>query len=303
MLVLLARKSEIASAQQFLQNQLCVQLPQRNGKYTIGYQGGNLEVSDLHADHRIWFISSKSGERYWNAFGLADKLNVSMSNSITVEINIPFGRENGRVAGLFARGDDGSLYLLHRGKIGGGKSGVGKQAFLDWSKLELTTVQLSDGKAIEALLVGKLDSPSLSLDVARFVFSVANFKATASNQKLVRLPSQELERAAGKAKHKPKTVLVETTTFIRDLAVTEYVKRRANGRCDLCGKKAPFVDAQDRPYLECHHIQWLSNSGLDTIDNACALCPNCHRKMHIVGDPEDVKVLAVAASGRIRKAT
>ena len=302
MLVLLVGKSEIASAQQLLQDQLFAQLPQREGKYTIGYQGGNLEVSDLHADHRIWFISSKSGERYWNAFGLADRLNVSSSNSITVEINSPFSGENGRVAGLFARGDEGSLYLLHRGKIGGGKSGVGKQAFLDWSKLKLTTVQLPSGKAIEAFLVGKLDSPSLSSDVARFVYAVANFKASVSNQEFVSLPNDELERAVNKAKLKPKMVLVETTAFIRDPAVTEYVKRRANGRCDLCSEKAPFVDAQGRPYLECHHISWLANGGSDTVDNACALCPNCHRKMHIVGDPKDVKFLAAAASKRIGNA-
>lgn len=301
MLVLLVEKSEIASAQKLLQDQLFAQLPQRGRKYTIGHQGGNLEVSDLHADHRIWFISSKSGERYWNAFGLADRLNVSTSNSITVEINIPFSGENGRVAGLFARGDEGSLYLLHRGKIGGGKSGVGKQAFLDWSKLKLTAVQLPSGKIIEAFLVGKLDSLSLSSDVARFVHAVANFKVSVSNQEFVSLPNDELERAVNKPKPKPKTVLVETTTFIRDPAVTEYVKRRANGRCDLCGEKAPFVDVQGRPYLECHHISWLANGGSDTVDNACALCPNCHRKMHIADDPKDVKFLAAAASKRIGK--
>lgn len=302
MLVLLVDKSEIASAQNLLHKKLFAQLPQRDGTYTIGYQGGNIEVSDLHADHRIWFLSSKSGERYWNAFGLADRLNISTSNSITVEINSPFSGENGRVAGLFARGDDGSLYLLHRGKIGGGKSGVGKQAFLDWSKFELTTVQLPDGRTIDAILIGKLDSQSLSSDVARFVYAVANFKATISNQELVNLPNDELEKVADKRLRKPKTILVETTVFVRDPAVAEYAKRRANGRCDLCGKDAPFMDTQNKPYLECHHIVWLANGGSDTIENACALCPNCHRKMHIVGAKGDVKKLLTAASGRITNA-
>jgi hypothetical protein len=77
MLVLLVGESEIASAQNLLQEKLFAQLPQRDGTYTIGYQGGNIEVSDLHADHRIWFRPNKSGERYWNAFGLADRLNIS----------------------------------------------------------------------------------------------------------------------------------------------------------------------------------------------------------------------------------
>jgi 5-methylcytosine-specific restriction protein A len=299
MLVLLVGKSEIASAQNLLQEKLFAQLPQRGGTYTIGYQGGNIEVSDLHADHRIWFLSSKSGERYWNAFGLADRLNISTSNSITVEINSPFSGENGRVAGLFARGDDGSIYLLHRGKVGGGKLGVGKQAFLEWSKLTLTSVQLPGGGTIEAILIGKLNSHSLSSDVARFVYAVANFKATISNEEIMSLPNDELEKASVKTPRKSKTILVETAVFVRDQAVTEYAKRRANGHCDLCGKSAPFKDAQDRPYLECHHIVWLANGGSDTIDNACALCPNCHRKMHIVGAQSDIKALLATASTRI----
>lgn len=300
MLSLLVGKSEIASAQQLLKRQLFAQLPQRDGRYIIGYQGGNLSVSDLHADHRVWFISSKSGERYWNAFGLANKLNITTSNSITVEINSPFSGENGRVAGLFARESDGSIYILHRGKIGGGKSGVGKQAFLDWSELKLSSVRLPSGASTEAILVGKLDSPSLSLDIARFVYAVANFKALISNQEIVTLPDDDLERITEKKERKPRTVVIETTAFVRDPLVTEYVKRRANGYCDLCSEKAPFLDAQGRAYLECHHIAWLANGGFDTVDNACALCPNCHRKMHIVGSPEDVKNLVVVASKRIK---
>jgi len=301
MLTLLVEKSQISSAQKLLQGKLFVQLPQREGKYIIGYQGGNIEVSDLHADHRIWFLSSKSGARYWNAFGLADRLNISTSNSITVEINSPFSGENGKVAGLFARGDDGSVYLLHRGKIGGGRAGVGKQAFLDWSKFALTSVQLPSGGSFDAILIGKLDSQSLSSDIARFVYAVADFKASISNQELIKLRNDELEKAVGKTSRKPKKILVETMVFVRDPTVAEYAKRRANGRCDLCGKNSPFLDSQGRPYLECHHVVWLARGGSDTVENTCALCPNCHRKMHIVGAKADIEALVAAASKRIAK--
>ena len=40
-----------------------------------------------------------------------------------------------------------------------------------------------------------------------------------------------------------------------------------------------------------HHIVWLSNGGEDSTDNTVALCPNCHRKMHILDDPADVEKL------------
>lgn len=73
---------------------------------------------------------------------------------------------------------------------------------------------------------------------------------------------------------------VITKVIDRDPSVNEYVKKRANGICDLCEQKAPFLNKVGEPYLECHHVKYLSNGGSDTIDNAVALCPNCHRRIH-----------------------
>lgn len=70
--------------------------------------------------------------------------------------------------------------------------------------------------------------------------------------------------------------------YERNENVTEYALRRANGFCQLCGNPAPFTKKDGNPYLEVHHIQWLSEGGKDTIENTVALCPNCHRKMHIL---------------------
>lgn len=84
---------------------------------------------------------------------------------------------------------------------------------------------------------------------------------------------------------------VTIAQFYRSPYVAEYAKRRAKGHCQLCGSPAPFNNADGEPYLESHHIEWLSQGGADTIYNTVALCPNCHRKMHIVQAPEDVKLL------------
>ena len=78
-----------------------------------------------------------------------------------------------------------------------------------------------------------------------------------------------------------------TTTFIRDPFVTAFAKRRANGICDLCGQSAHFNDKKGNPYLECHHIHFLSKGGLDTIENVVALCVVCHKKQHIVESLEE----------------
>ena len=85
--------------------------------------------------------------------------------------------------------------------------------------------------------------------------------------------------------------MVLSKVYHRDPAIAAYVQKRANGHCQLCGSPAPFKDKNDDPYLECHHIVWLSKGGIDSIDNCVALCPNCHRKMHIVNAEKDVNLL------------
>ncbi|MFX5176317.1 HNH endonuclease, partial [Acinetobacter baumannii] len=51
--------------------------------------------------------------------------------------------------------------------------------------------------------------------------------------------------------------------------------------CECCGSLAPFSRRRDgSPYLEVHHKRPLSKGGDDTVENAVALCPNCHRFEH-----------------------
>lgn len=78
--------------------------------------------------------------------------------------------------------------------------------------------------------------------------------------------------------------------------VKEYTLQRAQGRCELCGNEAPFY-VEGNPFLECHHIQWLSKGGRDFPDNTAALCPNCHRKLHHLKD----KSVLDAEIKRLRK--
>ncbi len=100
--------------------------------------------------------------------------------------------------------------------------------------------------------------------------------------------------ASGQSTKKPKEVKTTVTQISRDPYIAEYAKKRANGFCQLCGNKAPFNRADGEPYLESHHIKWLSEGGEDSIENTVALCPNCHKKMHIVKDQNDVNKLLEA---------
>jgi len=69
--------------------------------------------------------------------------------------------------------------------------------------------------------------------------------------------------------------------FTRNPDVVAEVLHRARGRCEACGLPAPFVRAVDgSPYLEIHHRVRLADGGEDTVENALACCPNCHRAAH-----------------------
>ena len=104
-------------------------------------------------------------------------------------------------------------------------------------------------------------------------------------------PLEQLKNEAEKKSSQPFSDTVSTKIYHRDPTIAAYVKKRADGYCQLCGQKAPFNDKNGEPYLESHHIDWLSKGGLDSSDNCVALCPNCHRKIHILNDSDDIKTL------------
>lgn len=79
----------------------------------------------------------------------------------------------------------------------------------------------------------------------------------------------------------PDRVPTTSTLFRRNPDVVAEVLLRAKGKCEGCLQPAPFARASDgTPYLEVHHRVMLAAGGEDTVVNAIALCPNCHRAAH-----------------------
>ena len=113
-----------------------------------------------------------------------------------------------------------------------------------------------------------------------------------------KLSDKELRQRAINAPAQTGSRPTIATQYGRSPYVAEYAKRRARGLCDLCKEPAPFQTRNGRPYLECHHIEWLAAGGEDTIENTVALCPNCHRKMHALNLPADIKHLQSIAKSR-----
>jgi 5-methylcytosine-specific restriction protein A len=84
-----------------------------------------------------------------------------------------------------------------------------------------------------------------------------------------------------KGQTSPKKQESAQTAYERDPLVKAWVLQNANGACELCRNSGPFIDKSGRRFLEVHHVIALSDGGSDTIENAVALCPNCHRKCHL----------------------
>ena len=96
-----------------------------------------------------------------------------------------------------------------------------------------------------------------------------------------RLSSEERRKRLASASKRPTRAQVVSTAFLRNPDVVAEVLVRAAGVCEHCKKPAPFRRANDgSPYLEVHHRIRLADGGDDTVQNAIALCPNCHREAH-----------------------
>jgi 5-methylcytosine-specific restriction protein A len=117
-------------------------------------------------------------------------------------------------------------------------------------------------------------------------------------KKCQKMSEKELIEKIKSGVHQKSMRTTISNVYERNPFVVEYTKRNAKGICQLCQKKAPFDTKNGEPYLEVHHIKWLSQGGEDTLENTVALCPNCHRKMHIVNDPVDIdKLLKTKSHG------
>lgn len=83
-----------------------------------------------------------------------------------------------------------------------------------------------------------------------------------------------------KGQKHPRSRKSSTTYTERDAKVVAWVKLNSKGYCECCLAPAPFLDNDKQPFLEVHHVKWLTHGGTDTITNTVAVCPNCHRELH-----------------------
>ncbi|MFT5717188.1 MAG: 5-methylcytosine-specific restriction protein A [Oleiphilaceae bacterium] len=134
-------------------------------------------------------------------------------------------------------------------------------------------VNLRSLRQVAERCVSKLKSLSSS-DEMESDFQETINKARQNSEK-------ERESFLQSAPKKPKSRSVTVQVYDRNPHVVIATLLRANGKCERCLSKAPFTRKSDNsPYLEVHHKIRLADNGDDSVENAIALCPNCHRQKH-----------------------
>ena len=145
-------------------------------KVKLGHQGASIPAKVLWSKKLgIWLFSHTVDDvRYWNTFGRGKPKEAGIL-STTAAINFPWQGIDRKTGGAFAKDAWGNIFVIHRGKIGGGRKGVGKSLFEHnyrgvWSFME-------DGDSItQVAVIGALNSGRFALQVSLFVKKVEKLK-------------------------------------------------------------------------------------------------------------------------------
>lgn len=140
---------------------------------TVGGAGGSFTVTVAYSpSFDLWYAAQQSDKTYWHGFGNGAP-QVGKKVALASEINIPADGLNRAISGAFARDDTGRVWLLHRGKIRGGKA-------LFFAHYNGATITVQDGdKEDRCALIGAVDDPEIAAHIARFVAEVVRIKAAA----------------------------------------------------------------------------------------------------------------------------
>lgn len=187
MFSLIESREEIAKAQQKLEAAIRRDFKKEATK-DIGYPGGTIFDAKVVTDGNYWYYSSDhSGQdvpnpRRFNWFGLFKK---DAKLQITVEVNTAYQGRTGQVAGFFARDNNtDAVYLMHSGRVAGGTTGVGKDAFLAWSGQRLVEVVDLSGGIRNGILVMPVEGKGASRSAVWYIDAVAEFKQAVRDGKI-----------------------------------------------------------------------------------------------------------------------
>ena len=112
----------------------------------------------------------------WNIFGTG-KPEATSQISIICQINSPVDGIDRRMNGAFAKGGNGEIFVIHRGRLTG--KGMTKSFFK--ANYRGKWIDIQDGKKKNrVVLIGSLNSPDFCEKVRDFVFEAERIKGLAA---------------------------------------------------------------------------------------------------------------------------
>lgn len=94
-----------------------------------------------------------------------------------------------------------------------------------------------------------------------------------------------------------KRILTSSSRFQRNIRESAQALKEANFTCEVNSTHRTFISAASaKPYVEGHHLIPLSLQDqfeltIDIKENIVALCPNCHRLLHLGTNDDKEKIL------------
>lgn len=158
-----------------------------------------------------WYAYAEFTKRYGNTLGLGDPVGAGKKQfSPVAELNPSRSPPSRKCQGAFAEDDAGKVFIVHRGRLGGGKKNIGK-GFLAWYPKHLRRLVDDDDRTADVIVVGRLGHPKL-VDGVRAFLGLAHayrqghkpsapYAATAAN-------TVYSDEATGKSKYKTEREIV-----------------------------------------------------------------------------------------------
>ncbi|PTU53384.1 HNH endonuclease [Pseudomonas plecoglossicida] len=256
-------RGDIELALQFTPGVVYDRRTEINGPFGGSRQSG-ISASATHP--AIFIFTGESGEQYGYADDWVDGAYLYTGEGQRGDMTLTRGNR-----ALAKHAEDGRAVHLFE-SLGKGKGNRYKGEFTCANILKRTQADV-DGNDRTALVfrLVPLDNPEPIVEVA------------AENE--IELPAYlAVAREAALAACKPVTGDIGQSAprniYLRSQKVAHYVLMRAAGKCESCERPAPFKKKNGTHYLETHHVNRLSDGGLDHPRYVGAVCPNCHREIH-----------------------
>ena len=195
----------------------------------------------------------------------------------------------------------GNSVLLHRGHIGGGRQGIGRAAFMEWYPRDRVTFR-DPSRADEeevAILVAYLESSRFLIQPESFVDAVLRFKASRRTDEPTRMSDNDLRQKAAAARPKPKSATTVVVAYERNRHVAELASEGQGANANCAESRRPSPMHRTSPTWSPTTSSG-SLTAVSTVLRTLSLCPNCHRKMHVVNDLKDVRKLQRRAGPALR---